>query len=39
VIAFTREALINDDVDFFERVPSFFANAAAAMSPISSTAS
>jgi hypothetical protein len=31
VIAFTREALINDDVDFFERVPSFFANAAAAM--------
>jgi hypothetical protein len=31
VLAFTREALINDDVDFFERVPSFFAAAAAAM--------
>jgi hypothetical protein len=31
VIAFTREALINDDIGFFERIPAFFANAAAAM--------
>jgi hypothetical protein len=31
VLAFTREALVNDDVGFFDRIPSFFANAAAAM--------
>jgi phage head maturation protease len=29
ILAFTREALINDDVDLFQRIPSFFGNAAA----------
>jgi hypothetical protein len=31
ILAFTREALINDDFDMFQRIPSMFGNAAAAL--------
>ena len=31
ILAFTREAMINDDLDLFGRIPSFFGNAAAAL--------
>src|SRR5262249_13032881 len=31
VLAFTREALVNDDVGFFNEIPTFFGNAAAAL--------
>jgi len=29
--ALTREAMVNDDLGLFERIPTFFGNAAAAM--------
>src|SRR5262249_56163968 len=31
VLAFTREALVNDDIGFFNEIPTFFGNAAAAL--------
>jgi Mu-like prophage major head subunit gpT len=31
VLAFTREAMVNDDVGFFDRIPQLFGNAAASM--------
>jgi hypothetical protein len=31
MLAFTREAMVNDDLGLFERIPTFFGNAAAAM--------